>query len=63
MLFRSASARLADAGFFVPAIRPPSVPEGGSLLRASLSWHHGQDDLDRLAVALIADHGKAKAGS
>jgi 8-amino-7-oxononanoate synthase len=44
--------RLADAGFFVPAIRPPSVPLGGSLVRVSLSWHHTREHLDRLALAL-----------
>lgn len=46
------AARLADDGLFVPAIRPPSVPAGGSLVRASLSCHHTDDDLDRLARAL-----------
>ena len=46
------SARLAEAGFFVPAIRPPSVPHGRSLVRASLSWLHTQSDLDRLADAI-----------
>jgi 8-amino-7-oxononanoate synthase len=48
------SARLADEGFFVPAIRPPSVPPGRSLVRASLSWLHRADDLDRLARAIAA---------
>ena len=46
------SARLAAAGFFVPAIRPPSVPTGKSLVRASLSWLHSEADLVRLADAL-----------
>lgn len=49
------SAQLADEGFFVPAIRPPSVPQGRSLVRASLSWLHTPDDLTRLAEA-IARH-------
>jgi 8-amino-7-oxononanoate synthase len=44
--------RLAAAGFFVPAIRPPSVPPGQSLVRASLSWLHSDADLARLADAL-----------
>jgi 8-amino-7-oxononanoate synthase len=48
------SAKLAAAGCFVPAIRPPSVPDGRSLVRASLSWHHTAEDLDRLARALAA---------
>jgi 8-amino-7-oxononanoate synthase len=46
------AARLAEAGCFVPAIRPPSVPEGRSLVRASLSWLHTDADLARLADAL-----------
>ena len=44
--------RLAAAGFFVPPIRPPSVPPGRSLVRASLSWLHSEADLARLADAL-----------
>jgi 8-amino-7-oxononanoate synthase len=47
------SDSLAGAGCFVPAIRPPSVPEGRSLVRASLSWHHTVGDLDRLARAIV----------
>jgi 7-keto-8-aminopelargonate synthetase-like enzyme len=47
------SDSLAGAGCFVPAIRPPSVPEGRSLVRASLSWHHTAGDLDRLARAIV----------
>lgn len=34
------SKHLRDAGYFVPAIRPPSVPEGESLLRLSLTSAH-----------------------
>jgi len=50
---------LADDGFFVPAIRPPSVPHGRSLVRVSVCWHHTPDDLDRLAGAIVrhAAHG------
>lgn len=44
-----AAARLREAGFFVPGIRPPSVPEGESLLRISLSWLHEPDQLEELA--------------
>jgi 8-amino-7-oxononanoate synthase len=42
------AARLREAGFFVPAIRPPSVPEGESLLRLSLCYHHTQDIIEAL---------------
>jgi len=48
------SARLAEAGLFVPAIRPPSVPEGKSLVRVSLSWHHTADDVARLASTIAS---------
>ena len=51
------ASRLADEGLFVPAIRPPSVPAGGSLVRASLACHHTDDDLDRLAGALSESRG------
>lgn len=51
------AARLAEAGFFLPAIRPPSVPEGRSLVRASLTWLHAPADLERLARTIRHCHG------
>ena len=47
-----ASAELRKRGFFVPGIRPPSVPEGQSLLRISLTYLHTDDQLDALVAAL-----------
>jgi 8-amino-7-oxononanoate synthase len=46
------SARLLEAGFLVPAIRPPTVPEGTSRLRVSLSAAHSAADVESLAAAL-----------
>lgn len=46
------AADLRAAGFFVPGIRPPTVPEGESLLRLSLCYHHSPQILDRLLGAL-----------
>jgi 8-amino-7-oxononanoate synthase len=47
-----AGAQLRQAGFFVPGIRPPSVPAGESLLRISLSWLHQPAQLESLAHTL-----------
>ena len=46
------AASLRDAGFFVPGIRPPSVPEGESLLRLSLCYHHTPEIIDALTEHL-----------
>lgn len=48
------SARLRQHGFWVPAIRPPSVPAGKSLLRLSLSWRHTARMLADLLARLQA---------
>ena len=48
----AASAALGDAGFFVPAIRPPTVPTGSSRLRFTFSAAHSDGDLERLLAAI-----------
>ncbi|MBX3665104.1 MAG: 8-amino-7-oxononanoate synthase [Burkholderiales bacterium] len=48
----SLSARLAAQGLLVPAIRPPTVPQGTARLRISLSADHAMEDVDRLVAAL-----------
>lgn len=55
----SLASRLLDSGFHVQAIRPPTVPEGTSRLRATLSALHTHEDIDRLSetlLALFAEH-------
>ncbi|MGD9720036.1 MAG: 8-amino-7-oxononanoate synthase [Pirellulales bacterium] len=44
--------QLRSQGLLVPAIRPPSVPAGQSLLRISLSWAHTPEMIARLVAAL-----------
>jgi 8-amino-7-oxononanoate synthase len=47
-----ASARLLEAGYWVPAIRPPTVPPGTSRLRVTLSAAHEEKDVAGLASEL-----------
>ena len=46
------SAALAAQGLLVPAIRPPTVPQGTARLRISLSADHDAGDVTRLITAL-----------
>ncbi len=47
-----ASTKLLDLGFAVPAIRPPTVADGDSKLRLSVTAAHSPEELKSLAAAL-----------
>ena len=44
--------RLLEKGFFVQAIRPPTVPEGTSRLRITINYNHSYEDIERLCEAI-----------
>lgn len=46
------AGQLKQLGFFVPAIRPPTVPEGTARLRITLSAAHSRQEITQLAQAL-----------
>jgi len=48
----AASEALLERGLLVSAIRPPTVPEGSSRLRVTLSAAHAEADIERLVDAL-----------
>ena len=51
------AAALEARGYWVAAIRPPTVPEGSARLRITLNALHGDADIDGLLVALDAVRG------
>jgi 8-amino-7-oxononanoate synthase len=57
----AAAQSLQAQGFFVPAIRPPTVPAGKARLRIVLSALHEEADVERLLNALARAIGHARA--
>ena len=53
--------QMENAGFYVPEIRPPTVPSGKARLRITLSATHEEADIERLleALANVLPHGAA----
>ncbi len=59
-----AAAKLLDeAGYWIPAIRPPTVPVGSSRLRITFSANHSLDDLRELIKALKMIEQKIQGAS
>ena len=52
-----ASRELAELGFYVPAIRPPTVPEGSARLRVSLTAVHPRESVEALADVMVRLRG------
>ena len=48
----SISKYLAERGYYIPAIRPPTVPRGTALLRVSLTAAHTDEDIQGLLESL-----------
>lgn len=54
--------RLRERGLLVPAIRPPTVPEGEACLRISLTLGHSEEMIAQLVRALAELRGQIAAG-
>ena len=55
------SQRLRQRGLLVPAIRPPTVPEGEACLRVSLTWGHREEQIDALVEELGESYSSRSA--
>ena len=49
-----AAKLLDEAGYWIPAIRPPTVPQGSARLRITFSANHSEADLRQLITTLNA---------
>lgn len=52
------SRLLADAGYAIAPIRPPTVPDGRARIRITVTARHTDEDVERLAVALVDALGR-----
>jgi 8-amino-7-oxononanoate synthase len=62
LLASNLSQALLDDGFWVPAIRPPTVPKGKAMLRISLSAEHRWDQIEAFCDRLAIRRSIAKKG-
>lgn len=57
------SEALAERGYFVPAIRPPSVPQGSSRLRVTVTAAHSAEEVGQLVTATAEACRRLGAGA